>query len=108
MRARGVTCHIKAVAIAAEAFRILVNPRDGAPHLIRHDHKIAAYVLYRGEVEDDVMGSGVDEYLGRESKVFRRSVAPGAAVSEDYDGCVRPRGPVDVEFFDFSRTVGET
>src|ERR671921_2969928 len=108
MRARGVAGYIKGVAIAAKCFRILVNPCDGAPHLNRHDHQIAADVLYRGEVEDDVMGSGINEYLRGESRVFCRSVAPGAAVSEDHDGRVRARGPVDVEFLDFSRSIGET
>ena len=80
MRARGMASYIKAVAIAAEGFRVLVHPCDSASHLIGHHHEIAADVVYRGKVKDDVMGSGVDKNLGWESKVFCPSVAPGAAV----------------------------
>ena len=77
-----------AVRIAAELFRILVNPGDGALQLIGDRIKAVANVLYPAEVRHDVMDTRFDKQVGEERVCRSGSLLPGATVDEDVNGRV--------------------
>src|ERR1051325_5094328 len=108
MRAGGVACDVKALGITAEGCGVLVDPGYGTAHLADHRHQIAASVGDLREIDDDKMRAGVDEDLGRKSKVLGLPVAPGAAVNVDVYRRVGARRSMDVDLFDLAGTVGET
>src|SRR5579885_622933 len=107
MSTRGMTADVEALAIAAELLRILIDPGDGAPHLLGHDAEIAAGLLHRHEVERDVMRAGVHEHFGRKSVSRRRTAQPRPAMNEDIDWRIRGFGAEDVELFRLGRSIGD-
>src|SRR5205807_8186874 len=90
VRARGVRA--KPAGVAAEALGVLVDPANGAAHLLDHGKEAAARIVDIGEVEDDEMRPGPHEWFGQASVVGGAVGAPGSAVDEDIDRRVRPAG----------------
>src|SRR4029077_8884009 len=65
-----------------------------------------AGVVHRHEIYRNIMGTGVDEHLGRISGVLGGTATPRAAVNEDTDRRVPPCGFIDIKLLDFRRTIG--
>ena len=107
MRAGGMAGDIDALGIGAEAGGVFVDPGDGAADLLRHRQQIAAGLLNLHEVEDDEVGAGVDEHLGRTGEIFGLAVAPCAAVDVDIHRRIGPVSFVDVELFMLTGAVGD-
>src|SRR5262245_9746097 len=97
---------IQAIGIAVERPGVLVDPRNGAADLCGHHPHIASHVLHRGKIRNDVMCTGHDKHLSRISEVPGRSAKPAAAMDHHKDWCPRAIGPIDIELFDFGRSVG--
>src|SRR5512133_3274987 len=91
---------IHAVAVAAEARRVLIDPRNRLANLACERSQAVVRVLDEREVGHDVMETGVHEQLGRERVALRRASAPRAAMNEYDDGRLVARGAVDIELFD--------
>jgi hypothetical protein len=100
MGAGGKARYIEALAVATEALGIPVDPRDRATDLLGHRHQIAVRLQHIDEVEHGEMGAGIDKQLGRKSVILGHSAAPGAAVNEHIDRCVRSVGCPQIEGLD--------
>src|SRR6185369_10315128 len=101
----GTARHVEAVRIAAEARRVAVRPRNGAPHLLDHGEKAAAGVLDLHEIGHHEMRARADEHLRRVAEFPRIPAAPRAAVDEEVDRRARALGDVDVELLDLAWAV---
>ena len=98
---------IEPAGVAAEALGVLVDPANGAAHLLDHGKEAAARIVDIGEVEDDEMPPRPHEWFGQASVVGGAVGAPRPAVDEDIDRRVRLAGAVDVELLDLGRAVGD-
>src|SRR5215468_5290716 len=96
---------IQAIGIAVERRGVLVNPRNGAAHLRRHHPQIAAHLLHRGKIRYDVMCASRDKHLSRIPEVPGFSAKPVAAMDHHEDRCPRAIGSIDIELFNFRRSV---
>src|SRR5262245_63592618 len=97
MRTGGMRGEIKSRRIAAEHIRVLIDPSDGAAHLLDHRKQAAAGLLDIGEVEDDEMRAGAHKRLGEAGIVGGPIGTPRTAVNENIDGGMRSFRPIDVE-----------
>ncbi len=107
MRARGMRRDINAVAVAAEALGVPVDPAERAPHLLVHRKQIAAGLIDIDEVDDDAMRAGANERLGLHGVIRRDVPPPGAAVNEHVDRRALDAAVEDVEPFVLARPVGD-
>jgi hypothetical protein len=55
---------LNSVRIAPKVGCALIDPSDAAAYLRRHHAEVPARLLYRNEVQGDVMRAGIDEHLG--------------------------------------------
>src|SRR6185437_16999796 len=85
MAARGMAADKEPIRIAAEALGILVDPGDGALHLLGHHADIAIGAARLDEIEHDEGGAGIVEQLGGVAIFLGLAVEPGAAMDEDED-----------------------
>src|SRR5213593_2083597 len=88
---------VDAARIATEACGVLVDMGDGAAHLLRHRHQVAADVIDVVEINDDAVGACVHEQLSQERELARAAAAPGAAVDIDVDRRVVLLATIDVD-----------
>ena len=95
------------VGIATEAGRILVDPGDGAAHLVGHRHEIAAGLGDVDEIERHEMRPCMHEQLSLERIVLRQAAAPGPAVDEDMDRSIRAPGRIKIGSLDRARAIGQ-
>ena len=98
---------IEPIGIAAEARRVLVDPRDGAPHLLGHDHQIAIDVGYIIEIERNEMRTRIDKSLGHVGRALCIAAAPSTTVDKKIYGGVGLFGDRHVELLDVDRAVGD-
>src|SRR5262245_48401661 len=107
MAARGVAADINSLGVATKALGVLVDPYDAAPYLVGHSHQIAASLNDIVEVEHYKMGPGIDQHLGLGRAARRNLGTPSATVNEDINRRVLGLSLVDVECFDWRRSVGQ-
>ena len=99
--------NVKPLAIAAKIFGIAPGPGQRAAHLLVHRQKIAARLLDIDEVDDDGMRAGMHQRLGLQGIIGRLVAAPGAAVDEHIDGCIRRGGAKNIEPLVFAWPIGD-
>src|SRR5579862_218008 len=92
-----MTADIEPLWVAPKLLCILMDPRDGATHLLCHRAKIASGLLDRNEIDRDVMRTCVDEHLGWIAVILRCPAEPRATVDENENRCVLSLGAIDVE-----------
>ena len=97
-----------AIGIATKARGVPVDPGDGAPHLIRHRHQIAARLDHVDEVQDDMMRASTHEQFGCECIVFGETTLPRAAMHEDADWRVRGGRRIQIERLVGGWAIGDT
>ena len=95
-----------AFRIATEARGILVDPCDASPHLRRYRPEVPASLFDGDKIQGHIVRSGIDEHFGRVAVLLCRPHPPVAAMDEDEDRRVGAAGPVNVELFNLSRSVG--
>src|SRR5262249_34766185 len=92
--------------IAAEARGILVDPSDASLYLRRHHPEVPTGFFDGHKIQRYIVRSGIDEHLSRVAVLLCCSQLPVATVDKDEDRRIGAAGPVNVELFDFGRSVG--
>src|SRR5215204_7256844 len=105
MAAGGMTGDVNAIAVAAEFFRVVVDPGHCATHLPGHRHQVAGDVVDIVEVDYDAMRTGLHEQFPIQAEVGGAAVSPGAAMDVDIDRGIRAPGLVNINAFDLARAV---
>src|SRR6267142_4679445 len=99
---------VEPARVPAELLCVAIDPGERAAHLLRHYRQVAAEVLHWREIQDDEVRARVHEQLRGKGVVLRETPAPGTAVDEHVDRCVRARGCKDIEPFDGRGSVGKS
>src|SRR5258707_3304587 len=99
--------NINAVAVAAEAVGVPVDPAYRVAHLLVHRKQIAGGLIDIDEVDDDAMGAGANERLGLQRIVRRDVASPGAAVNEHVDRRALDAAVEDIETFVLAGPIGD-
>src|SRR5687768_11808832 len=107
MSTRRMAGDVNAVRIPAEAFGMVMNPRNRALERLhdRHDH--ASSALHTAEIECNEMRPCIDEHRGEKSVVLGVPHMPAPAMQEDMYRRVRAAGPIEVKLFVLAIAVVE-
>src|SRR5215469_369976 len=103
MGARRVAGYVDASGITAEAGCMLIDPGQSGTNLLNHRQQITACLGDLREVDNDKMGAGIDDYLGRKREILGLTIAPCASMYIDID---RRVGPQRFVVSSFSISVG--
>src|SRR5882762_6498935 len=100
--------NVETVRVAAELFRIAIDPGDRAAYLLGHHGQVAAEVLHGREIQDDEVRAGVHKRLRGESVVPGEPTTPSPSVDKHVDRSVGTLRREHIESLDRRRTIGES
>jgi len=92
--------------IATEVRGVLVDPSDASPYLPRHRPEVAAGLFDINKIQRHIVRPSIDKHFGRVAVLLCGTYLPVATMDEDEDRRIRAAGPVNIELFYLSRSVG--